>query len=81
MPKEELEITIDRRVFRIRNRPLSSAELRQIPTPPVNPDFDLFQEVSGPAADVLVGPDQVVDFESGTSFFTAPRSITAGALA
>jgi hypothetical protein len=58
---------------------MSGAELRALPTPPIDAEVDVFQ-VSAPedADDVRVADDQVVDLESGATFFTSPARIMAG---
>lgn len=76
--ESEIEIRIDRHAFRVPARPMSGAVLRQLPTPPLGADQDLFQTVSGAGADLLIDEGQVVDFENGTTFFSAPQKISAG---
>lgn len=76
--EEKIEIRIDRHVFQVAPRPISGAELRQLPIPPIGDDRDLFQIFSGARADLIVPEDQAIDFENGTDFFSTPRSISAG---
>jgi hypothetical protein len=76
--EEMIQITIDRHVFRVAARPVSGAQLRQLPIPPIGDDRDLFQVFSGARADLMVPESQAVDFENGTDFFSTPRSISAG---
>lgn len=76
--EEEIEIEIDRHAFRVPAWPISGAELRQLPSPPIGDDRDLFQIFSGDRADLMVPEDQAIDFENGTTFFSTPRTISAG---
>jgi Multiubiquitin len=75
----EIEIRINRQLFRVEHRPMTGAELRRISMPPIGPDQDLFQmSAQGVGGDVLVTDDQIVDFDSGVEFFSTPRMILAG---
>jgi hypothetical protein len=77
----EIEIRINRQLFRVPRQSLTGAELRRLSTPPIGADQDLFQ-VSGPGGggDVLIADTQVVDFDTGVDFFSTPRMILAGLL-
>lgn len=75
----EIEIRIDRHTFWVPAQPMSASVLRQLPTPPLGSEVDLFQMSSGSdSEDLLIGADQIVDFENGTNFFSAPTAINAG---
>jgi Multiubiquitin len=76
--QREYEIHIDSVVFKVPSPSLSGAALRQLPSPPLGPDVDLWEDVPG-GADVLVGDDQVVELKEGMHFFTAPANINPGA--
>jgi hypothetical protein len=77
---EEIEISINRQLFRIGRRPMTGAELRHLSMPPIGPDQDLFQVSSrGEGNDILVTDSQIVDFDTGVAFFSTPRMILAGA--
>jgi hypothetical protein len=75
----EIEIQINRQTFRIERRPLSGADLRRLPTPPLGNEVDIFQvsKLSG-APDVPVADHQLVDLDNGTVFFSAPRHVLPG---
>jgi hypothetical protein len=76
---DEIEIRINRQLFRVERRPMTGAEVRRISIPPVGPDQDLFQmSALGDRSDVLVTDDQIVDFDTGVEFFSTPRMILAG---
>lgn len=76
--EEKIELRINGQVFVTTRRPLSGAELRQLPTPPLRGDFDLYQVAPGGGADIVVADEQLIDFDSGTDFFSTPRTILAG---
>jgi hypothetical protein len=78
-PKEKhFEIKIDRDHFKVTGPTITGAQLRQLPTPPIGPDRDLFLTVPGPAGDRLIGDADVVELEKALRFFTAPANITPG---
>jgi hypothetical protein len=63
--------------YRVDDRPVTGADLRQVPTPPISSDFDLIEEkVEG--EDVIVHEDEVVQLADGRRFFVVPRRILAG---
>lgn len=71
-------IQIDRVHYEIAEDKLSGAELRQVPSPPVPPDRDLFQVVPG-HDDLKIKDDDTVQIHDGLRFFTAPNTINPGA--
>jgi hypothetical protein len=75
---QQFTIHIDRGEYHADHSPLTGAELRQIPSPPVGEDFDLYLTVAGPGNDELIADDRAVDLKNGMRFFTAPRVITPG---
>lgn len=73
----ELVIFIDKQSFEVEAKSLTGAQLRALPTPPIGPDRDLYEELPG-GEDKLVGDDTAVKLKKGMEFFTAPHSITPG---
>ncbi len=72
-------IKIDRAEYPVRERVLTGAQLRQLPTPPIGPDRDLFEVVPG-GSDVKIADEQEVRMRDGLRFFTAPAQINPGAI-
>jgi hypothetical protein len=58
-------------------RQLTGAELRDVPTPAVAADRDLWLDVDGDL-DKMIGPGEKVDLHSQMRFFTVPRVINPG---
>ena len=82
-PKKEdkdktVTITIDRGEFVVGDKKLTGAQLRQLPSPPIGNDRDLFQEVPGPGDDQKIGDDTVVHLKDGMHFYTGPSNINLG---
>jgi hypothetical protein len=77
---EEFEIQIDRQHFRVTQRQMTGQQLRNLPTPPIGPDRDLFEVVPG-GSDRKIGSDDIVEIRNGLRFFTAPAQINPGAVA
>lgn len=75
---KQVTIHIDRDRFRVTEGPITGAELRNLPSPPIGPDRDLYLELKGPGDDRLIEPNDVVELEDGMHFFTAPATITPG---
>ena len=75
--KFKSEIHIDREHFTVELESMTGAQLRQLPTPPIGPDRDLFEVVPG-AADRKVGDSEIVRLRNGQRFFTAPSNINPG---
>jgi hypothetical protein len=71
-------IYIDRNSFIVPSHALTGAMLRQLPSPPIRGDFDLFRVSVGEAEDVLVHEAEVVELKDGERFFTAPQAIHPG---
>lgn len=74
----EFTIHIDKSAFRVGVPSLTGAQLRQLPTPAIGPDFDLWEDVPG-GNDQLIADDTVVQLRDGMHFFTAPAFINPGA--
>lgn len=72
-----ISIKIDRETFRVEREQMTGGELRQLPTPPIGPDRDLFQVVPG-GSDRKLADDTVVKLKDGMRFFTAPAQINPG---
>lgn len=76
-PSEGFQIQIDRDHFTVHQAEMSGAEIRQVPTPPIGPDRDLFEV--GPAhSDIKIEDNAVVEMRNGLRFFTAPAQINPG---
>lgn len=73
-----ITIYVNRRAFRIADRPVTGTALKTLPTPPIGPDLDLIRIMHGGESDLFVRPDEVVELEDGTEFFAVPRTIVAG---
>lgn len=73
----EFHIQIDRMHFTVTQSQLTRAQIRQIPSPPIGPDRDLFEVVPG-GTDLKIANDQVVEIKDGKRFFTAPAQINPG---
>jgi|GEM_PF-1131019 len=75
--KREFVIKIDRNEYRVNQPTLTGGELRNLPTPPIGPDRDLFEVVPG-GSDKKIGDTDVVKMRDGLRFFTAPARINPG---
>jgi hypothetical protein len=71
------KIKIDRTEYEVLERERTGAQLRQIPTPHIGPDRDLFEVVPG-GADRKIEDSDVVTMHDGLRFFTAPAQINPG---
>lgn len=78
-PHKEAHIQIDRTPYAVPEQEMSGAQIRQIPTPPIGPERDLFEVVPG-APDLKILDTTVVQLHSGQRFFTAPGQINPGVL-
>jgi hypothetical protein len=76
---KKFEIQIDRTHYAVTESQMTGAQLRHVPTPPIGPDFDLFEVVPG-GSDLKIGDDDVVTMKNGLRFFTAPAQINPGAM-
>jgi aspartate 1-decarboxylase len=72
------EIQIDRVHYTVHRARMTGAELRQVPTPPIGPDRDLFEVIPG-HSDKKIENTEVVEIHNGKRFFTAPATINPGA--
>ena len=73
----KFQIQIDRVQFTVDKEQITGAELRQLPTPAIGPDRDLFEVVPG-GTDKKITDDMVVTLHNGLRFFTAPAQINPG---
>ena len=71
-------IQIDRAHFQVTLERMTGTQLRNLPTPPVGPELDLFEVVPG-GSDRKIADDQVVEIRNGLRFFTAPGHVNPGA--
>jgi len=72
------QIQIDRVHYTVTQAEMTGAQLRQVPSPPIGPDRDLFEVVPG-HPDEKIADDQQVEIRNGLRFFTAPAHINPGA--
>lgn len=70
-------IKIDRTEFHVDEPELTGFQLRQLPTPPIGPDRDLFEVVPG-GSDRKIADGEEVKMRDGLRFFTAPAQINPG---
>jgi len=79
-PDKHTNIQIDRVHYKVAGHHLTGQQLRDLPTPPIAADRDLFLVVPG-AQDRKISADEKVDLHDGMRFFTAPGHINPGFLA
>ena len=70
-------IQIDRIKYEVEGNRFSGAKLRQVPTPPIPPDRDIFEIIPG-APDRKIEDDDRFAIADGQRFFTAPNTINPG---
>ena len=70
-------IKIDRVEYRVEQEEMTGTQLRQVPTPPIGSDRDLWEVIPG-QADRKIGDTDVVEIVNGKRFFTAPAHINPG---
>ena len=76
--EKRITIHIDRAEFKVMAESMTGADLRNLPTPAIGQDRDLFLQIPGPGDDRLIGDSEVVNLKDGMHFFTTPRVITPG---
>lgn len=74
---KEFHIKIDRVEYKVTQKELTGAQLRQLPKPPIGPDRDLFEVVPG-KQDRKISDTDVVEIVNGKRLFTAPAHINPG---
>jgi hypothetical protein len=72
------EIKIDRTTYKVELKDMTGLQLRELPSPPLGPDRDLFEVVPG-GTDAKIGDAEVVEIRNGLRFFSAPAQINPGA--
>jgi hypothetical protein len=75
---DAFQILIDREHFTVHQQSLTGSQLRALPSLPIGPDRDLYEEVPGPREDVLIEDDAAVPMRNGLHLFTTPHTITPG---
>ena len=73
-----IPIFVDDTKYDAPSHEITGQALRQIPTPPVPADRDLWLEVPGPRDDVLIRPEKMYDVKAGSHYYTAPSTINPG---
>ncbi len=74
----QFDIQIDRVHYKVTQHRMTGRQLRDLPTPPIGADFDLFEVVPG-GSDLKIADDEVVEIRNGLRFFTVPSQINPGA--
>lgn len=79
-PKDSktVHIKVDKESFDVDSETLTGAEIRQLPSPPIGTDRDLYLSVPGPQNDRPITDDEVVGLKNGMHFYTAPSTINPG---
>lgn len=73
----QFQIKIDRTNFTVEKETLTGTQLRQLPSPTIGSDRDLFKVVPG-GSDEKISDETVVEMRNGLRFFTAPAQINPG---
>ena len=71
------DIQIDRTHYMVSGNRLTGADIRNIPTPPIPPERDLFEVVPGRPDHKVEDSDRIL-IRDGLRFFTAPGTINPG---
>lgn len=74
----EWSIYINRNSFKVTQQFLSGTEIRQLPTPAIQDDMDLWEMAIGSSDDIKIADSAVVQMRDGLQFFTAPTIINPG---
>jgi len=75
MSEHRTLIHIDDHEFHVPFTSATGDQLRHVPTPPIGPDFDLYEEGH---QDLLIQSDVTYPLKDGMHFFTAPSNINPG---
>ena len=70
-------IFIDGKEYRVRSDDLTGEQIRNLVTPPIGPDRDLWLDVPG-GSDEKISNEKIVELRNGMHFFTAPAQINPG---
>lgn len=73
-----IRIHLDRVPYEIHQHELTGAQIRALPSPPISPDFDLWQEERGDVEDRLIAPTDTVKLKEDMHFYSAPATINPG---
>lgn len=73
-----IRIHIDRNPYTVHRREMTGAELRAVPTPPIDENFDLWLEVRGDQEDQAVTPSTTVTLKEDMHFYSSPGTISPG---
>jgi len=76
--KKPIRIHIDRVPYDVDQHELTGAQIRDLPTPPIAADFDLWQEERGDVEDHLIAPTVTVKLKEDMHFYSAPSTINPG---
>ncbi len=76
--KKLIRIHIDRVPHEVDEHELTGAQLRDLPTPPITEDFDLWREKRGDVEDELIEPNSIVKLVEDVHFYSAPSKINPG---
>ena len=71
------DIQIDRAHYEVAQTRITGADLRNIPTPPIPLDRDLFEVIPGRPDRKVEASDRIL-VRDGLRFFTAPNTINPG---
>ena len=74
---KEFVIHVDRKEYKVPGPTITGAQIRQLPKPPIGPDFDLYEEQPG-GEDRLIEDATVVELKNGLHFFSVPKTINPG---
>lgn len=74
---KKIELKIDREVFHVNESQMTGLQLRELPTPQIGPDHDLFEVVPG-ESDRKIEDTTIVHLHNGQRFYTAPAHINPG---
>ncbi|HEY3888806.1 MAG TPA: multiubiquitin domain-containing protein [Caulobacteraceae bacterium] len=75
--EHKFNITIDRGEYVVTRKLMTGEELRHVPHPPIGPDRDLFEIITG-GSDKKIEDDEIVEIKNGMRFITAPAHINPG---
>jgi hypothetical protein len=76
--KKPIRIHIDRTPHEVNEHELTGTQLRDLPTPPIAADFDLWLEERGDVEDELVVPTELLKLKEDMHFYSAPTKINPG---
>ena len=74
----KITIKIDKESVHTSEDQLTGSGIRQLVSPPISPERDLWLVNPGPADDDRISDDQAVPLKNGMHFFTAPTTINPG---